>query len=242
MKPGRPLKVLIAEDHPLFAMAIQQTLGPDYAVVRTVSDGMDALAAAGKHEAEFVLLDLSLPRLSGTALIRSIALADPEARILVVNGTYSPNLAARSLASGAHGFVAKTEGPDALRDALRRVGRGEGGIIAAGAQGQVAERSSPRDPRISALSPRLRQVLALLGAGMKTKGVARALGISPRTVEKHRSTLCRAMGVEGLADLYRVALAYAESEDGQEVLAEIRPRGPGSSTSAPGRGIDRKDR
>jgi DNA-binding NarL/FixJ family response regulator len=206
-------RVLIAEDHPLFVMAIQQVLETRHHVVGVVEDGVDVARAAEQLRATLVLLDLSMPNLSGVKLVRAVRAALPSGKILVVNGASSPGLVASCFEGGADGFIDKTVLPEEFLGAVRDVIAGRQPVAVDRAGQRVSERHLPREPLLSRLSPRLRQVLRLLGQGCTAAEIARRLGITKRTANAHRAALKARLGVRTPADLFRFALAYAETEE-----------------------------
>lgn len=209
-------RVLVADDHPLFATALQQALEPQCEVVGLLHDGGEVPEAAFKLKADLVTLDLSMPHLAGMRLIRETRQAAKGCRILVVNGAASRRLAAASLAEGANGFVAKTVQPTQVRKAAKTVLSGRPCVILGPTEAQVAEREHVRNPAISKLSRRYRQVLLLIGRELTAPQIAARLKISERTVEYYRAQLKLRLGVKTLAGLWRLAAEFAESPDAAE--------------------------
>ena len=215
MNALRP-RALVADDHPLFATALRQTLKHECKVVGLLYDGSEVPATVARVKADLVTLDLSMPHLAGLPLIRETRKADSKCRILVVNGAASRRLADASLAEGANGFVAKTAQPAEVRKAARTVLEGKRCIIL-GPKTRVADREYARNPALSELTPRYRQVLVLTGRDLTARQIAARLGISKRTVEFYRAQLKVQLGVKRLAGLWRLGAAYAESPDAAEL-------------------------
>jgi DNA-binding NarL/FixJ family response regulator len=205
--------VLVADDHPLFAAALQQTLEQDCQIVGLLHDGGDVPGAAATLRADLITLDLSMPRLAGMGLIRATRKAASGARILVVNGAASRQLAAASLAEGANGFVAKTVRAADVRRAAKAVLAGRRCVILGPSDTRIAEREHARNPAIGKLSKRYREVLALIGRELTAPQIAKRLGISERTVEFYRAQLKVRLGAKTLAGLWRFAAAYAATPD-----------------------------
>lgn len=210
---GTLSRVLIAENHPLFVMAIQQVLDARHQVVGIVENGADVPRAAEQLRATLVLLDLSMPNLSGVKLVRAVRAAVPDVKILVVNGASSPGLVASCFEGGADGFIDKTVLPEEFLSAVRDVLAGRQPVAVDSAERRVSERHLPREPLLSRLSPRLRQVLRLIGFGCTAREIAKRLGITTRTANAHRAALKTRLGVKTPADLFRFALAYAQTEE-----------------------------
>lgn len=218
---GSPGSILIAEDHPVFALGLRTLLAPTRTVVGVVEDGAGVAKAVARLKPDLVLLDLSLPNLGGEALVRAVKKAAPYPLVLVVNATSSQSLIARCLESGASGFVTKTARPEELLEAVDAVLAGSSPVVAGVGEGRVAERPAARDPAVSRLTPRLQDVLDLIGKGLTAARIADRLGITERTVEHHRAEVRRRLRSGSAADLYRVALAFSEARD---LLAPRRQR------------------
>jgi DNA-binding NarL/FixJ family response regulator len=213
-----PPSVLIAEDYPVFALGLQTLLGPGRTVVGVVEDGNAVVEAVVRLQPDLLLLDLSLPNLSGEALVRAVRNSAPATMVLVVNATSSEGLVARCLELGARGFVAKTARPEELLEAIDSVLGGASAVVAGLGPAKAAERTTARDPEVSRLTRRLQDVLDLIGKGLTASRIADCLGIAERTVEHHRAELRRKLKSRSAADLYRVALAFSEARDQTDPL------------------------
>jgi len=207
-------RILIAEDYPIFALGLRQVLKSEGELLGVIDDG-DAVAAACVRQGPAVLLlDLSLPGLSGIALLRAVHQAAPEVRIVVLSSVPDEALAASCLEEGAMGFVTRSIEPRELLTAVREVLNG--GIVKVLSQPQyVVERKQLRNRAVSRLTPRLREVLALIGRGLTSPQVAVLLGISPRTSEHHRGELYKRLGIANASALYYLAVEYAGSLEGE---------------------------
>jgi DNA-binding NarL/FixJ family response regulator len=208
----RVARALIAEDHPIFAAALRVSLATRWKVL-CVADGARVPEFAARFKPELVLLDLTLPNLSGIALVRATRKAAPVARLLVVNGVFSRHLAESCLANGAHGFVAKTATLAELLAAVHAILSGSRPIILGQARSYAADRAYPRHPELSTLPPRLRQVLELIGQGLNARRIATRLGIGERTVEHYRSEIRHRLHVRNPAQLYRLALSLVDPNE-----------------------------
>ena len=209
---ARP-SILIAEDYPVFALGLQTLLGSSRSVVAVVEDGAAVVDAVARFKPDLVLLDLSLPNLSGEALVRAVKAGARGPLILVVNAISSEELIARCLEHGASGFVTKTARPEELLKAVDAVLNGSTGVVAGVGAGQASERAAARDPAVSRLTRRLQEVLDLIGKGLTAARIADCLGIAVRTVEHHRAELRRRLKIQSAADLYRIALAFSKTRN-----------------------------
>jgi DNA-binding NarL/FixJ family response regulator len=203
----------VADDHPLFADALRRLLSRSCTVVAVVQDGGAVPEVAARSQADLVTLDLAMPNLSGMGLVRKTRQASKSSRILVINGAASNRLAAASLAEGADGFLSKAVAVEQYSKAVRTVLSGRQFVCLDRYGGSASEREDSRNPAVSRLTPRQRQVLALIGTGKKAPEIARQLGISERTAETHRAELVKRLGVQNLAQLYEAAIEYAKAVD-----------------------------
>jgi len=183
------LRVAIADDHALVRDGLTRLLagaaGID--VVGVVGDAAAATACLVEKRPDVLLLDLAMPGLDGLSAIPRLRDACPATRILVLSMYDEPEIAAEAIDRGACGLVSKASCADALIEAIRRVARGE---------------QLPVGP---VLSPREREVLALIGGGRRSDQIAAALGLSEKTVAHHRERLMDKLDIHTQAGL----VAYA---------------------------------
>ncbi len=156
---------------------------------------------------DVAILDVNMPELNGIEASRLIAQAAPATRILMIGPHHAEGLAARTMQSGAHGYVLKSHAERDLIPALDAVlhdrtffSKGQ-----AKAAWQNTNQKRPHEPG-SPLSPREMEVLQLLAEGKSNKQVAAILGISTRTAENHRARIMTKMGFRSLSELVRYAI------------------------------------
>ncbi len=215
----KPVRILIADDHPLVRRALGTTLSQlgDVTVdeAGTLDEAVARVMAA--PDLDLVVFDLRMPGssgLQGLAQVRGIA---PTVPVVVVTADENPRLALKALEQGASGFIPKTAPEAVLLAAIRLVL--QGGIYipsmvaehAAHADGTGG--SVPRSPRHS-LTARQRDVLALVLEGLSNREVATRFNLSEATVKAHVTAILRAYNVTSRAKLIRAANA----EDGAEML------------------------
>src|ERR671935_2484911 len=193
--------VLIVDDHPLTREALAALLAQHgFSVVGQASDGEEAIGCARRLQPRLVLLDLSMPGLSGLEALPRLRDAAPgcEVVVLTASGTEENLLAA--IRGGAAGYLLKSEPPERIVDFLRGVGHGEAAL-----SGEVARRlleevragrtQSVPDAIASSLSAREVEVLLLLDEHLGTDEIAARLFISEHTVRSHVKSLLRKLGV-----------------------------------------------
>ncbi|MDR7361562.1 response regulator transcription factor [Nocardioides marmoribigeumensis] len=186
------VRVALVDDHRLVRVGLRSLLESTtgFVVVGEAGDGREAVDLVASVAPDVVLMDLSMPDVDGIAATRAIAAAHPEVRVLVLTSFTDRARVQEVLAAGATGYVLKDCEPEELLAAIRAAARGH----------------VPLDPRVAgallptpgggpALSPREEEVLRLVAQGLANKQVARALGITERTVKAHLGRVFREIGV-----------------------------------------------
>jgi DNA-binding NarL/FixJ family response regulator len=169
------MRVLIADDHPLFLLGLRAGLEAEgLEVVAAAKDGEEALEKALALNPEAVLLDLKMPRLDGLACCRRLREAGYRGIVVLLTTYLEPALLLEAHLAGADGYFSKELSAPEIRKRLRRIQAGE-------------ERLIP--PELPRLTPREQEALRLLAQGLSAKEMARALGVSPETVREHLENL-----------------------------------------------------
>ena len=195
-------RVLLAEDQPVVRAGLRALLEATgrFTVAGEADDGAQAVQAMLALRPELGLFDVALPVESGIGAVRRIRAAWPQARVVMLSVHRDAEYVRAALEAGAAGYVLKWTAPAVLLDALDEVAAG----------GRFLDPSAARDALLAAparpLSPREREVLALLASGRSTKEAAAALGLSPKTVETHRAHIMDKLGIRDLAGLVRHAI------------------------------------
>ena len=175
-------RVLLADDHGLLLEAFEKLLEPSCEVVGKVGDGRALLSAAAELEPDVVVLDISMPKLDGLAAGRHLRKAHPDIRLIYLTVHEDPDLAAECLRLGASGYLLKGSAASELFDAIH--GAMEGKAYVTPLPTSAPEGDQRTDDE--SLTPRQREVVALLAGGLSMKEAARRLGVSPRTVAFHK--------------------------------------------------------
>ncbi|MGH2953308.1 MAG: response regulator transcription factor [Solirubrobacterales bacterium] len=191
---GRPLRVLIVDDHAVVQWGFRVLLSRQRWVERCLvaSDPDEAVALAERHAPNVALVDLFLGERSGAELCEAIRAVSPDTRVLLISGVgwISPQAAK---AAGASGFVSKDWSADEVAMAVAMVGKGMTVF-----RGQEEAPAAP-------LSEREREVLTLIASGATNREIAARLFLSPHTVKEHASALYRKLGVKNRAEAARRA-------------------------------------
>jgi DNA-binding NarL/FixJ family response regulator len=207
------IRILIADDHAVVREGIRHVLSADagFDVVGEASNGAQAVMLAEDLQPDVVVLDLSMPQLSGLEAAVRIREVVPDARILVLSIHDHEEYVLQSVRAGAQGYLRKDSSPAELRGAIRTVFEGGSffsaavaGTLSAALRGERHE--DDRRTRIDSLTAREREVLIAIARGQTNKEIASDLGISVRTVESHRETLMKKLGVRGAASLTKFAI------------------------------------
>jgi DNA-binding NarL/FixJ family response regulator len=205
------VRILIADDHEIFrrGLAAELTQVPGWVVAGEAANGREAVELAAALKPDLVILDLTMPELNGLEAARKIISAEPAARVLILTAHESEQLVREVLSAGAQGYVLKSDAGRILVAALQALLDG-GSFFTSNVARMVLDgylRSESRDTDApDTLSAREREIVQLLAEGNSNKDIARALNISVKTTETHRSNIMRKMGFGSLPDLVRYAI------------------------------------
>ncbi len=208
---GKPISVLIADDHPVVRQGLEVLLGvqDNLLVVGSAADGAEAVRLTAELRPDVLLLDLKLPVLDGIAVLRELRSAMLPTRTLVLTSATDPALATLAMQAGAAGLVYKDIDPDALVRAVRSVHDGHT-LLAPQAAELLVRPGRAADGGLRSLTGREREVLALITDGRSNREIARLLQLSEKTVKTHVSSVLAKLGV---ADRTQAALlAVRQSE------------------------------
>ena len=206
------IRVLVADDHAIVRTGIRHVLEsePGFTVVGEAATGAETLALAESLRPDVAVLDLSLPDDSGLRVAAELRRITPETHVLILSMHDNTEYVMESLRAGVHGYLLKDAAATELRGAIRAVRRGESFFspAIAGRLGAVlrGDPEAQRGSGLAQLSARERQVLIGVAQGRTNREIALELGISHRTVETHRESLMRKLGVRTVAGLTRLAL------------------------------------
>jgi two-component system, NarL family, invasion response regulator UvrY len=202
------MKLLVVDDHPIVRSGLRRLLSSEPGTeIAEAPDGESAVKAFREGKPDLVILDLNLPGLSGLEVMGQIKGESPDARFLVISMYDSPLYVARVLEAGARGYVSKNAPPEQILEAVRRTAVGrpyiEHEIAQEVALWNVSEPSHP----LKQLSPRYIEIMRLLADGNSLTEIARALGVSYKTVANQCSQLKSKLGMPRTADLVRLAIS-----------------------------------
>jgi DNA-binding NarL/FixJ family response regulator len=201
------IRVLIADDHEIVRDGLKRILAanPDIEVAAEAPDGDAALALVRANDYDIAMLDMSMPGLSGIALIKRLKSEKPKLRLLVLSMHGEQQYAARALKAGASGYLTKDSAADQLLVAIRKIAAGGVHISDAAAAGLVG--SIDKSPH-ETLSDREFEVMRLLVEGLGPTEIGERLHLSVKTVSTHKTRILEKLGVGGTAELVRYAMEH----------------------------------
>ena len=201
-------RIFLADDQLLVRAgirALMETL-PKYEVVGESDEGHHAVAEIDRLRPDVAVLDIAMPGLTGIEAARQIRDLDPGIKILILSGIDRQEVVEQALAAGAQGYLLKDFVLAELHLALTTA-IGGGRYLSPKLQEHLINRVITKNGTDTAqLTPRQTEILRLVASGQTTKEVARALGISPKTVEFHRAQLMERIGVHDVTGLTRYAM------------------------------------
>jgi len=208
--------LLIADDHPLFRGALREAVSGLFDRAEVAEAGtfeeITGLLERG-HDVDLILLDLSMPGVRGFSGLMYLRAQYPGLPIVVVSANDDPVVIRRCMEFGASGFIPKTLGTDAMRQAITRVLQGEVWTppdVDLGRQSDAE--TAAMIARLSSLTPQQVRVLMMLSGGLLNKQIAYELGVSEATVKAHVSAILQKLGVESRT---QAVIAAGRIEAGQ---------------------------
>ena len=225
MKAFGPITVLLAEDHLIVREGLRKLLEmePDFKVVGEAVSGRQAVDMVRKLRPAVVIMDIAMPLLNGLEAMRQIHLEFPETRILILSAHGDDAYVERAMAMGASGFLIKQSSIHVLKNAIREANKGNVYYSPEVAQHFHRRNPNPVDPhgriigKIPGLTSREMEVLQLVAEGKANKQIAAELGISIKTVEKHRDHLMHKLDIHDTAGLTRYAISSGIIENRVQV-------------------------
>ena len=205
------IRVLLVDDHALVRAGIRALIEmiESVDVVGEAGNGAEALRSIEKLNPHIVLLDITMPDMNGLEVLQRITSRFAGVRVIILTMHEAREYAVQALHFGAAGFIPKSAAAAELKDAIEMVMQGKTYVSAQTPQ-QTAARVVLNDDKqrelLDRLTPRQREILVRIAEGQSTKEIARALEISVKTVESHRSQLTERLSIHDVAGLVRFAI------------------------------------
>ncbi|MDN5514321.1 response regulator transcription factor [Ectopseudomonas composti] len=209
------INLMIVDDHTIMREGLKRLfeLDKDIHIADEAANGPQALERLRAKHVDLLLLDISMPGLSGEALISRVVHQHPQLPILVLSMHNDPHVAMRVLRAGATGYMTKTQSPETLIAAVKKVSTGARYIDPELLE-QIALNSLKQNPvsGLDSLTNREFQIMRLLADGLSVNQIAEQLMISNKTVSTHKINLMEKMGFSSNADLIKFASRLSTSE------------------------------
>lgn len=198
---GTRVRVLVADDHPLFREALAETIDQrsELELVAKVASGREALAEIRTAPPDVAVLDMKMPELDGMDVVDAVTRDELPTRVLLLSAFLDSSLGYRALGAGAAGYLSKDATGERICEAILAVARGETVLdseIQAGVAREIRMRAEDERP---ALTSREREILRLTADGRSAPQIAEQLYLSPTTVRTHLQHLYEKLGVSDRA-------------------------------------------
>ncbi|WP_456433088.1 response regulator [Thermosulfuriphilus sp.] len=205
------VRVVLADDYPLFRRGLSKILEeyPHIVVVGEASNGKAAVSICQDLRPDVLVLDLELPDHDGFAVLKRLKEEGIEVKTVVLSMYVTETYVGRALTLGARGYLSKISEPEEVVRAIETAARG-GIYLSPGLFKAVrpSEGIPERPANLPSLTPRELEVLRLVAQGLTSREIGEKLNISSRTVEHHRQSVMKKLGLRRQTDLVRVALSY----------------------------------
>jgi len=205
------IRLILADDHVLMREGLKQIFNLDkqLTVVAEAGNGDEVLSTLAETPCDILLLDLSMPGISGTEMVKKIAKQWPTLPVLVLSMYNEPQVAMTVLNSGARGFITKDQDPQTLLNAIHRVSQHQRYIDPTLAEAIIFSNGDTSEQyRYATLSQREKQILAMLTRGDSINAIAEALCISNKTVSTHKARMVEKMQFSSNAEMIRFGIKH----------------------------------
>jgi len=201
---GKTPRILLADDHLMFADGLKNLLQGEFELLASVGSGKELLESAIALEPDIIILDISMPDMNGFDAARELRKQGSTAKVIFLTAHTDPGLVAEALRCGALGYVVKHS---AGRDLVSAIGQvWEGKMCIPKFVSRKSGSGNGGESHSLNLTPRQRDVLRLIAQGLTMKAVAFELGISTRTAESHKYEMMESLGVQSTAELVQYAI------------------------------------
>lgn len=205
--PVKTLRILLADDHAVFRQGLATLLeAQGFVIAGEAADGLAAVRLTQMLQPDVVILDSGMPGLNGIEAAREIHKLVPRTQTILLTMHEEHVSAMEALRAGMHGYIYKSQTADELVSTIREVARGAIHFSVGVTHGEMENYANGAEAEPDPLTERERQVLMMIASGGTNRDVARALGLSPKTVESHRNRIMHKLNVHRAAELIRYAV------------------------------------
>ncbi len=213
---GEKINILLVDDHDIVRAGLEAILSaePDFQIVGVARSGQEALALLEKTAPDVVLMDITMPDMDGLEATRRIKMNSERAKVLALTIHEGQDYFFAMLQAGASGYVPKRAASEDLISAIRALAHGEiylhpsvaGTLVQNFLRSREPQQMDENQATLQKLTDREREVLILISEGLRNQDIAEKLGISPKTVSRHRENILQKLNLETRADLIRYAI------------------------------------
>jgi len=207
------ISILIADDHDIIREGIKNILRDSlgYKIVGEAADGEEVVTAVKKFKPDILLLDISMPKISGLEVIEQVHYVSPKTKILIITVHKAHTYILKAFKAGAKGYLHKENAGEDLLFALGKISRG-GTYLSSTASSYLVDKVTSSKPeqlaKKSLLTSREEEILRLVVEGKTAKQIANVLFISPRTVENYKNALLKKLNLNRTSDLIKYAIKH----------------------------------
>jgi DNA-binding NarL/FixJ family response regulator len=204
------IRILIADDHAIVRGGLRQIIATtsDIVVAAEAAQGAEVIDRLRSCAVDLLLLDMTMPGISGVALIRRVRVEHPSLPVLVLSIHDEAQVASRALRAGATGYLTKDSDPEVLLAAIRKLADGGRFIDPKLVDAMVFDTQRGDVPPHEVLSDREFQVLQMLAAGRSINEIADACALSAKTISTHKMRLMQKLGLSNNAEVIRYAIRH----------------------------------
>ena len=206
---SRPIRVLCVDDHAFLVAGLRARLdiepGMEFVGHRETAD--DLVAHVRRTKADVVLMDIEMPGADVFEAIHDLRHRCPDVRAILLSAHVRDQYLDSAFSSGAWGYLTKGDSPDEVIDGIRRVALGESVVSP-----DVMARRRPEGSRLAKLTAREKQILRMIANGMSRTEIAERLCRSPMTIDNHRKSILKKLGIHDRVELVRYAIAEGLGE------------------------------
>jgi RNA polymerase sigma factor (sigma-70 family) len=202
--PRRLMRVMLVDDHLVVRKGVRSLIEavPGWTICAEAGDGHEAVKAAEEVRPDIIVLDVSMPNVSGIDVITQLRKLLPNVEILVLTMHDSDRIVAQALRAGARGYLLKSESGEKFVEALTALSRHQTYFSASVSETLLQTYlNAEMISELEQLTPRERQIVKLVAEGNSNKQIALILKVSVKTVETHRAAAMRKVGAKSSADL-----------------------------------------